>query len=161
MRFCWAILALALVHPLVLADTPAVTFEASDGTLYSISPGRSSGTRECGPIPGGFECTVDSRRVVSVLDGLGCRNVRGSATCGIVDDRSPYRPAGKSILECENKNYELTDGADGQCTGNNGKEMTCEQINSGNSASASCDDGCGLVSGDGECRPVAKPRGDE
>ncbi|NIQ87327.1 MAG: hypothetical protein GTN83_21605, partial [Acidobacteria bacterium] len=71
-----------------------------------------------------------------------------------------YALRGTSTLECAHANYEVSDGAGGQCDGNNGEEMTCQQVNSGNYASANCETGCGPVSGSGECRVFPKDSSD-
>jgi len=152
-----ALILTIVTCPLLWAGAPRTTYEASDGTLYVLSPGPGTENGACGPIAGGFECTVDSETVVAVFDGLGCREKRGFAYCLVANGSPVDRPEGKSTLECDDKNYVLTDGGGGQCTDNNGESMTCQQVNSANRASASCDDGCHDVSGTGECTPVAKP----
>lgn len=146
---CSLILVL-LVSPSGLAATTEAYYQASDGTVYAISPGQAK-LVACGPIPGGFECKANSKRVISVLDGKGCQEKNGFASCAVVTRLGGYSFRGTSTLECGNKNYEVSDGAGGQCNGNNGEEMTCQQINSTNFASASCEEGCGPVSGSGSC----------
>ena len=80
--FCSLVLVF-LVCPSGLAASTQATYVASDGTMYAISPGNVK-LGACGPIPGGYECTADSERVVS--DGLAAAEVgfqiRGDGPAG-------------------------------------------------------------------------------
>ena len=140
-----------LISPAGFAATTQAVYVASDGTMYLLSPGDVK-RGACGPIPGGYECSANGKRVISVLDGWGCQEKNGFASCTVVTRIGGYTPRGTSTLECDDRNYELSDGAGGQCTENNGEEMTCEQPNSTNFATATCEEGCGVTSGSGSCR---------
>lgn len=118
-------------------------------TVYSLSTGTPFGS--CGSITGGYEC-VDGAIHISVIDGSGCGAKAGAASCTIGD-----YVTGTSTLECEDQNYEVSDGSGGTCNANDDDEMTCSVTGTSNFASASCDSGCGTVSGTGSCKPKAKP----
>jgi hypothetical protein len=148
-----SLILVAVICPPAFAGAVEAFYVTSDGTMYALSTG-SVKNGSCGPIPDGYECSADSKRVVSVLDGRGCQGKSGRASCVVVTRLGRNTPRGMSTLECEDRNYELSDGSDGQCTENNGVEMTCEQTNSSNFATATCDDGCGVTSGSGSCRVV-------
>ncbi len=153
---CCSLLLVILICPSGAAATTEAIYVAPDGTTYAVSPGNVK-RGVCGPIPDGYECTANSERVVSVLNGRGCQEKRGFASCVVITRIERITPRATSTLECEDKDYELSDGGGGQCTANNGEEMICEQTNSSNFAAATCDDGCGVTSGSGSCKVVRAP----
>ena len=155
--------SLILGAVVLLAVTPAWTsgparssYTAPSGTTYAVSRG-AVGLGSCGPVTGGYECALNGSVVVSVSDTSGCGAVTAPASCTVVLSGGATYPAGTSTLECESQNYEVSDGGTGTCTANNGNEMSCTQEGTSNFASATCQSGCGTVSGTGKCTPKPKP----
>ena len=153
---------LTLFATTILAQPVAVlVFEADNGTRYAVSPGTATGT--CESIPGGKWCH-DGGHESSVTHATGCGTVRGQGFCFVIPENwaPPINvPLGTTTLECEDKNYELSDGGSGECnTENNGTAEGsggCSQQNTSNFANADCENGCGTVSGTGSCTVKAKP----
>ena len=145
-----ATMTLLLAGP-ALASPALVVIKGSSGQRYAVSPGTRTGS--CLPTWDGVECTDGANRA-SASKTEGCGEVAGQGFCLVVpeDWRTVY-PAGTSTLECEGgKKYELSDGADGECGPNDGVEMNCGSAGASNFASASCETGCGAVSGSGSCK---------
>jgi hypothetical protein len=125
-------------------------FQASDGTQYALSTLTSTGS--CVDITDGKSCT-SAGRGTSVTNTTGCGTVFGGAMCLVIGDGwNPVFPMGTSTLECDGKSYEVSDGGGGQCSPNDGISMNCSQAGTSNFANASCETGCGTVSGTGSCK---------
>ncbi|MBP7147413.1 MAG: hypothetical protein KBD01_07695 [Acidobacteria bacterium] len=140
------------------ADPIAVTvFQAADGTRYGLSPGVAGGS--CAPVSDGMECGGGSGNHSSAHSGTGCGELAGAAFCVVVPVgwNPGVLPLATSTLECAEVNYELSTGNNtGSCSANNGSAMTCTD-NGDSTSSATCDSGCGQVTGSGSCKAVAKP----
>lgn len=146
---------LSIANSVWAAPTRAVYASPMTGVRYAVSTGTELGT--CGPIEHGYSCTSGTDVSITVLADAGCGAQLGSASCTIVVDEPRY-PAGISTLECSTQNYELSAGGKGECTPNNGRDMTCRQTGNGNYATATCSSGCGSVNGTGSCTPTARPK---
>ncbi len=139
---------------LALLGSPllAATADFSSGKLvYRLDTGTGSGN--CSTIVGGYQCTDGSHDII-VYKLTGCGQKDGYATCIVIDpaDPPPVTPLATSTLECEDTNYEVSDGGDGSCSPNDGEAMTCADEGTNNFAQASCEEGCGAVSGEGSCK---------
>lgn len=152
--FCMLVVLAFLASPVFANPIPVVVYEASNGQNYALSPGVEDGS--CSPVPGGMECSGSGGNSSSSSSATGCGTVSGQAFCVIVPfGWSPPEalPFATSTLECPNKGkqYELHVGG-GSCTPNNNINMTCSD-GGVNKAEATCEKGCGTVTGDGKCTP--------
>lgn len=141
------------IAPSFAGSLPVTVYTASDGTNYALTHGSTEGS--CTPVPAGMHCSSPGGNESSAYDNTGCGVVSGSTFCLVVPDGWEWSggatPNATSTLECSDKSYVLSTGNDdGTCTENNGSEMTCTD-GGGNQAEASCDDGCGTVTGAGSC----------
>ncbi|GEM_PF-3590863 len=149
-----AMMLVAVVFLPALADPVTVTvYTAPSGTNYALTPGEGG---SCVPVTGGMECTSSTGG--SSASTTGCGAVDGTAFCLIVPLDWTWSGGttvnSTSTLECKDKgkSYELSTGTTtGSCTPNNGEAMTCTD-NGTNTASATCENGCGKTTGAGSCK---------
>lgn len=146
-----------LALPALAERLTTVDFEADDGTIYRLTTGTSSGS--CAPIERGMKC-LDGGHEASATNDSGCGSRYGLGSCIVISKTipPPSIPMATSTLECEDKNYEVSDGGTGTCSPNDGVSMQCTQEGTSNFASASCENGCGQVSGTGSCEVKTKPK---
>ncbi len=149
-------LALPVIPVAVAGDIPFTTWTSPSGTLYALSPGVEGGS--CSPTQSGMECVGPENRDGASASASGCGKVYGRGYCLVVPGGwtpPTVLPHSTSTLECENANYELSVEG-GSCTPDNGEAMTCSD-GGVNAASATCESGCGTVTGNGSCTVNPKP----
>ena len=150
-RTSLALAVLGVVVSLASADSVTVTtYTAPDGTNYLLTVGEGGA---CSPVTGGMECSGTMGR--SSASVTGCGTVEGAAFCLIAPPGWTWTEGmtvnTTSTLRCGEVNYELSTGTStGTCTRDKAGAMKCTD-NGANAASATCESGCGAVSGAGSC----------
>jgi len=143
--------------PAFAADTSAhLLWTDVGGTTYYLSTGSSSGvcwsTADSAEIHGKAGCVGESG-YASAKRG-GCGEIWQQGSCVLVRTLQDPRPTGTTSMRCQDGTiYLLSAGPAGQCTAveQRGGSLSCRQQGTTNFASATCQNGCGEVSGTGSC----------
>ena len=158
-----SVLSLVFLAPYATAAPPDTTVHLmwtdATGTTYYLSTGSSSGIcvvfNGDGEVPSSASCTSTTGYGSASDDGA-CGAVGGLGSCLVMNTLEDPRPTGTTGLKCSDGTvYTVSDGSAGECpptdktTG--GGTIRCGQAGGSNFASASCEGGCGQISGNGSC----------